>query len=546
VASFPDRETGRQEDRERTYWSFSWSPYLLVSVSVVALGLALLPLEVAAQALGWGLAVALALIDPVFGLFWAVLSVPAQELFQLPGGLSYTQAAMLVAVSAWGLRVLSHPERRIIWGGLLPLWVALLWALLLATSFTHYSRSEAFKETLRWIEAFLVWLLAVNTIKNPWHVAGLVVCLLLAPAANAAFGLIQFASGDGPPSFRIAVGLPFVRAYGTIGAPNSFAGYLNMAWPLALALAIGSTWWAWRRPATDERLREPQNRRTAELRTGTSNAEPRTPNPGGNATRIGRHEKGFSILNSQFSILGTWFLVLGFWLLIGLLMAALVASFSRGGWVGAATGLLAMTIALGRPTARWAVGMLGAGALLLVIAGAGLLPQPIAARLASLTRSVSIFDASSVQVTDENFAVVERMAQLQAGWRMFAAHPLVGVGPGNYNAAYPDFAVGPWFASRGHAHNYYLHVAAESGAAGALAYLALLAGVSYQGLTALRNTNEIFRRSIAVGCCGIIAATAGHNLFENLHVLSMGVQLAAVWGLVIVLANWKSRIEDRR
>jgi O-antigen ligase len=238
-------------------------------------------------------------------------------------------------------------------------------------------------------------------------------------------------------------------------------------------------------------------------------------------------------------------LVLGFWLLMGLLLAALVASFSRGGWVGAAIGLLAMAIALGRPTARLLIGVLGAGALLLAIGGAGLLPQPIVARLASLTRSVSIFDASSVQVTDQNFAVVERMAQLQAGWRMFVAHPLVGIGPGNYNSAYPDFAVLPWYASRGHAHNYYVHIAAEAGAAGALTYLALLAGVSYTGLSALRRANGIFRRSIVVGCCGIIAATAGHDLFENLHVLSMGVQLAAVWGLVTVLTNWEPRIENR-
>jgi O-antigen ligase len=519
VASYPDRETGRQAGRERAYWPLFWSPYLLIFLSVVALGLALFPLPLLVRALGWVLVVALALIDPAFGLFWAVLSVPAQELVHLPGGLSYTQAAMLVAVSAWGLRVLAHPEQRIAWGGLLPLWAALLWALLLATSFTPYSRTEAFKETLRWAEAFLVWLLAVNTIKKPWHIAGLVACLLLAPAANAAFGLIQFASGDGPPSFRIAAGSPFVRAYGTIGAPNSFAGYLNMAWPLALALAIGSTWWAWRRTTNDQRLREPQNRRTAEPQNHPEGTRPRTEN------RNPQPPTGFSILNSQF-------LVLGSWLLLGLLVAALVASFSRGGWVGAVIGLLAMTIALGRPTARWVVGMLGAGALLLAIGGAGLLPQPIVTRLASLTRSVSIFDASSVQVTDENFAVVERMAQLQAGWRMFAAHPLVGVGPGNYNAAYSDFAVIPWYASRGHAHNYYLHMAAEAGAAGALAYLALLAGISIQALTALRNTNEIFRRSIAVGCCGIIAATVGHNLFENLHVLSMGVQLAAVWGLV--------------
>src|SRR5262249_49066321 len=159
--------------------------------------------------------------------------------------------------------------------------------------------------------------------------------------------------------------------------------------------------------------------------------------------------------------------------------------------------------------------------------------------------SVSIFDAGSVEVTDENFAVVERMAQLQAGWRMFRAHPLVGVGPGNYTPAYADFAVFPWYASRGHAHNYYLHMAAEAGLLGALASLALLGGVVCQTLAALRRARGVFLRSALIGCCGIIAATAGHELFENLHALSMGVQLAAIWGLVAA-SGIGDNIEDRR
>jgi O-antigen ligase len=475
-----------------------------VALGVLVLALALLPLPALAQLLGWGLALALALIDPAFGLFWAVLSVPVQDLAQLPGGLSYTQAAMLLALAAWAVRALAHPERRVRWGRLLPLWAALLWALLLATAFTPYSRAEGLKETLRWAEAFFVWLLAVDTVRRPWHVAGLLACLLLAPAADAALGLVQFATGAGPPSFRIAADSPFVRAYGTIGAPNSFAGYLNMAWPLALALAAGATAALWRRTTNEGNL--------------------------------------FVLRRSSFV---RWGAAAGLWFVTALLLAALGASFSRGGWLGAAAGLLALVLSLGRRAARWAILAVGALAMLLALGGAGLLPGAVAARLASIIRGVSIFDASTIQVTNENFAVVERMAQMQAGWRMFVAHPLAGVGPGNYSLAYPDFAVVPWYASRGHAHNYYLHMAAEAGAAGALAYLALLAGVSHQALAALRRADSTFRRSVVVGCCGIIAATAGHDLFENLHVLSMGIQLAGVWAMSGILLNREPGIEDR-
>jgi hypothetical protein len=35
----------------------------------------------------------------------------------------------------------------------------------------------------------------------------------------------------------------------------------------------------------------------------------------------------------------------------------------------------------------------------------------------------------------------------------------------------------------------------------------------------------------------VVAAGAIHNLFENLHVLSMGVQLSTVWALLTVVAQ---------
>lgn len=516
---------------------------LVTSLVLVALAviLALLPLPTLALALFYCLLILLALIDPIFGLYWAILSVPVQEIVHLPGGVSYTQGAMLLALGAWALRALAHPERQILEDRMsakraknaevhevLPvpssslsssrdsmrlafwsdrsdedsraairqfwLWSAFLWALVLAAACSPYSRVEGIKETLRWSEAFLIWLMVVALARRPWQIAGLIACLLLAPAAEAALGLAQFVTGNGPPSFRISPNLAFVRAYGTIGQPNSFAGYMNMAWPLALALAVGATLALWR---CGDRL------------GGRGGEQMPTPRP------------------------LTPSLVL--WAITLLLLAALAASLSRGAWVGAVCGVVGMALALGRRARQSLLAALGLGAVALALGGVGLLPDVLAERLASITRYLTIFDASTVEITPQNFAVVERMAQMQAGWRMFVAHPLTGVGPGNYTLAYPAVAPGVWYASRGHAHNYYIHMAAETGTIGALAYLVLLAGVIGQAIATLRRTNGTIWRSAAVGCCGIIAAVVGHDLFENLHVLSMGIPLAAAWGLLIVL-----------
>lgn len=454
-------------------------PLILVMLAV-GLSLALLPLE----SIGIGVAalvlIGLAIVDPVFGLYWAVLSIPIQEIVQLPGGTSCTQAAMLLVVFSWGIRVLAHPEQFIAKGRLLPYWMWLLWALLLSTSLTPYSHTEGLKEAFRWGEAFLIWLIVINTVKHPWQIAGLVMCLLLAPAVDAGLGLLQFATGAGPPSFRIGEAQQFVRAYGTFGQPNSFAGYMNMAWPLAFALAVVAT--------------------MAQLRA------------------------------HKWSV-RSWGALALIWAVVGVLVAALGASFSRGAWLGAMIGLLGMIALLGRQMAQWMIAVLLAGVLLVVI-GRPWLPPALTARVASITRSISLFDASAVEVTPENFAVVERMAHIQAGWRMFEAYPLTGIGPGNYSIAYNDFAIGSWFVSRGHAHNYYLHIAAETGLIGLLAYLALIGSAGYLVIQARRHAQGIWQRSLLIGCGGIVAAVAGHNLFENLHVLSMGIHIAAVWGLL--------------
>jgi O-antigen ligase len=192
---------------------------------------------------------------------------------------------------------------------------------------------------------------------------------------------------------------------------------------------------------------------------------------------------------------------------------------------------------------RWAIALVVLAIALAVAGGAGLLPASVTGRLGSIVANLRIFDAASVDVTPENFAVVERMAQLQAGWRMFASRPLLGVGPGNYSNAYGAVAVPPWYDSRGHAHNYYLHMAAEAGALGLLTYLGLLAVAVRQGLRALRRPRGAGWLALALGCCGIIAAAMVHNLFENLHVLYLPLQLGAAWGLLVAAEKAEGKKE---
>jgi O-antigen ligase len=244
--------------------------------------------------------------------------------------------------------------------------------------------------------------------------------------------------------------------------------------------------------------------------------------------------------------LGLGITALGLWGITSILLAALVASFSRGAWLGAACGALGLLIAVAASSVRYlsrrarrlsGLAMLVFSGLLLLAQAFQLIPTSVINRLASIGGNLTFFDPGTVAITDQNFAVVERMAQLWAGWQMFLAHPLFGIGPGSYNLAYPTFASSPWFASRGHAHNFYLHLAAEAGLFGLLAYLVLLGFIIVGIIQALRHQNAAIPHALLLGSCGIIAAMAGHNLFEHLHVLHLSIQSATIWGIATALSQ---------
>lgn len=503
------------------------SAIIWIFLFLLIVALCVLPLPVAVVLVGGSIIAILAFEDPTWALYAAVLSVPVQEMVHLPGGITVTQATLVLLAATWGLHILAHPERRVLFGSLFPALLLFVWFLLFATAFTPYSQIEGLKESYRWATVVLVYLVTLNSVLQPQKTAtnetvyrfssirliGLVICLLVATGADAAIGLWQFQTGTGPESFRIGGG-NHVRAYGTIGKPNSFAVYMNMGWSLAVALAIGSAWHWWEQHGKAlVQIRRPSH--TQQFWQGIAIA-------------------GF------------------FGAMAILLLAGLLTSFSRGGWVGAAGGggamLMVWVMFLSKDQRRLAwlgVGGLAVAAILLAfLAQAGLLPSVVMQRVGSITRNIRLFDVRTVYVTPENFAVVERMAQIQAAYHMFQDAPLHGVGPGNYTLAYEGhaafsaqpYAIHPWYTSRGHAHNYYVHIAAEAGIGGLLSYCTMLLVLGLAAYRAIQHTRHWFLRSIIVGCCGIIVSITMHNLFEHGHVLNMGVQLGAVWAILIAAA----------
>jgi O-antigen ligase len=301
--------------------------------------------------------------------------------------------------------------------------------------------------------------------------------------------------GIGPPAFAIG---PFMRAYGMFGQPNPFAGYLGTILPLALAMSL-------------------------------------IPQPG------------------RFRTVSA--------ICFGLIAMGIVLSLSRGAWVGVAISLGVMAMAWSPRARKLVIPLAALGILLVGLAMLGLLPASLSTRITSVTDNFGVFDVRSVQLSSENFAVVERMAHWQAGWYMFQDYPFLGVGPGNYPAVYEEYYIPPWREPLGHAHNYYLNMAAEAGVPGLLALLLVL-GLAFRALgrriraadqllgdpTEGLDTSEgpivldppfspLFARALALGLLGSLAMFSIHNLFDNLLVHGVGIQVGVLLGLIGGVSN---------
>ena len=181
-------------------------------------------------------------------------------------------------------------------------------------------------------------------------------------------------------------------------------------------------------------------------------------------------------------------------LALGLAIAGLVSTFSRGSWLATvvAPGVLLFVSERGFALRVWFAA--AAALLVLDLAAGGVVTARIAGTL-----------------TDP--LVGQRFALTQAGVLMFLAHPLVGVGPGGFEAGLDQFGLlvpGLWDFV-GSAHNAYVHIAAETGILGLLALVGLLLSTLWTALPDGEGLDERLwgRAGAAVARDGLLVLRRG-------------------------------------
>ncbi len=296
-----------------------------------------------------------------------------------------------------------------------------------------------------------------------------------------------------------------LRVYGTFDQPNPYAGYIDMALTITISLTLL-----------------------------TRNV----------ATRI---------------LAGIATLLLGY---------AFYLSQSNGGQIALAAAVFFIVV-VGFPRLRplmW----LGVIALLALF-GAYLLdklPSALLKPILKLLKLIGFVPISLSSPSSDDFSVAERLAHWYAGIHMFQDHPFTGVGIGNYPQAYPHYYITIFVNPLGHAHNYYINIAAETGIFGLIAFLLFVAAIFIAGGHAYRSINKRYLqckeqrahpvsgttslqartthtlldmlsndRALAIGLLASLISVCVHNTVDNLYVHSMTILFALLVVLLLRLAR---------
>jgi len=218
-------------------------------------------------------------------------------------------------------------------------------------------------------------------------------------------------------------------------------------------------------------------------------------------------------------------------LAVAMMGTGLALSFSRA---GVTLGLLTMAVVAGiqswtsphrrfrrsRAEWYWVGGLLLLALIPLAIRGPG--------RLATVAEDVP----------EELRSEAGRTAVWAATLKMAAEHPVSGTGLGTFGQAFGRYRPMEVQSTYTHAHQDYLQWFAETGVIGALAGLAVVAGLALTAVQALKRSEGARDRALAAGICAGLIGFALHSLVDfNGHIPANTLIAAVLAATLVVLAR---------
>ncbi len=211
--------------------------------------------------------------------------------------------------------------------------------------------------------------------------------------------------------------------------------------------------------------------------------------------------------------------------------AIILLTYSRGALIALVVVLVIWLWTTPTPRTRALILMCGIGALLV---GSLVLPTTYRERFSQVQSVVP--GLGSEQGTTSDDALRGRESALIVGWRMFADHPLVGIGAGNFQSRYLEYAESVGLFRSGEAlapHSLITQVASETGLLGVIVFGSIVVGAfaalrrSRQALLAIDQTEDArLIAAIRNGLTGyLVAAVFLHAAYPQL----LWLLLALAW-----------------
>ena len=216
------------------------------------------------------------------------------------------------------------------------------------------------------------------------------------------------------------------------------------------------------------------------------------------------------------------------------IMAGIVVTFSRGGWVGAAMGVLMLLgFLLGHRNHR-----LRAALVLVVLLAGGYIASHVMAGNPTYMRRVAKVDNTGPAVVDFS----SRIETWKAAAHMCQDHPLWGVGPGHFDARFMKYRSEAFQMRPDHAHCDYLELLADWGLVGGVIVFAgvgaFIFGLVKSWPHVRREENDFgsamsTRYAFFLGGVSGLFALAVHSLVDfNLHITADALTGVVILGLV--------------
>jgi len=464
------------------------SSRLMWASLAIASGLlaAWLPLTAAGGILGLAVLLAIVLVEPALALILMLCVAPLKTLIATETALALPadigQITFALAVFMWMVRRAASqpheplPRTRFY----IPLLIIL--AGFTPSLFSATSTSAWVSEAIKWIEMLMLIGIVLDQARRwEWIAGGMV----LAGTLQAIIGLYEFYGGSGAAHLWIRNYQNF-RAFGTFGQPNPFSAFMGLTLPLAVGLAYGYGRQGW---------------------------------------------KDWRDRNKRLFLVGA---AAAYGISAMVLLGGLVTSWGRGAWLG--FGAAAGVMVFFAPRQRWlAFLLLGlAGTIVVGLWLAGLIPAGVEDRLDNaITEFVGFGDMRGKPISNDNFAIVERLAHWQAAYNMANDQPFTGVGLGNYEIVYAQYGIPSWPRPLGHAHNDYLNILAETGLIGLVAYGMAWCAILVWTLRALKQTDFVLR-GLALGLLGTWTHLAVHSVVDKLYVNNLFLHIGVMLGLLAV------------